>query len=169
MDLALIGFGRVGRAFARLLDKKRASFPFRIVGIHTARHGTALNAKGLGPEPQFGPAASSIESFLDAAKAEIAIEITPLNPLTGEPAIAHIRAAFARHMHVITANKALLAEHGPVRCAGVSIGGPLIPDEGLILSPPWWLMSGENWAWAGCLMTPALFWLVLRNPGNDGV
>jgi hypothetical protein len=39
---------------------------------------------------------------------------------------------------------------------------------GLILSPPWWLMGAENWAWAGCLMTPALFWLVLRNPGNDG-
>jgi glucokinase len=32
--------------------------------------------------------------------------------------------------------KSLLAEHGPVRCAGVSIGGPLVPDQGLILSPP---------------------------------
>jgi glucokinase len=30
----------------------------------------------------------------------------------------------------------LLATHGPVACAGVSIGGPLIPDKGLILSPP---------------------------------
>ena len=109
MDLALIGFGNVGRAFARLLEKKRASFPFRIVGIHTARHGTALSAKGLGCEPQFGPAAASVESFLDAAKAEVAIEVTPLNPLTGEPAISHIRAAFARRMHVVTANKGPLA------------------------------------------------------------
>jgi glucokinase len=32
--------------------------------------------------------------------------------------------------------KELLAKHGPVACAGVSIGGPLIPDKGLILSPP---------------------------------
>ena len=32
--------------------------------------------------------------------------------------------------------KTLLAQHGPVKCAGVSIGGPLIPDQGLILSPP---------------------------------
>jgi homoserine dehydrogenase len=109
MDLALIGFGNVGRAFARLLEKKRASFPFRIVGIHTARHGTALSARGLPCEPQFGPPAASIESFLDAAKAEVTIEVTPLNPLTGEPAISHIRAAFARHMHVITANKGPLA------------------------------------------------------------
>jgi homoserine dehydrogenase len=109
MDLALIGFGNVGRAFARLIEKKRASFPFRIVGIHTARHGTALSAKGFGPEAQFGPPAASVESFLDRAKAEVAIEITPLVPLTGEPAIAHIRAAFARHMHVITANKGPIA------------------------------------------------------------
>ncbi len=104
MDLALIGFGNVGRAFARLIERKRAGFPFRIVGIHTARHGTAL-----GPGGQFGPAAASVECFLDQAKAEAAIEITPLNPMTGEPAIGHIRAAFARHMHVITANKGPIA------------------------------------------------------------
>jgi homoserine dehydrogenase len=109
MDLALIGFGNVGRAFARLLEKKRSSFPFRIVGIHTARHGTALSAKGLPPQPEFGPPAISAETFLDHAKAEVAIEITPLNPLTGEPAISHIRAAFARRMHVITANKGPIA------------------------------------------------------------
>jgi homoserine dehydrogenase len=109
MDIALIGFGKVGRAFARLLEKKRASFPFRVVGIHTARHGTAIGARGLGAEPRFGPAAESVESFLDAAKAEIVIEITPLNPLTGEPAIGHIRAAFAARVNVITANKGPIA------------------------------------------------------------
>ena len=109
MDLALIGFGNVGRAFARLIERKRASFPFRIVGIHTARHGTALSARGLAAEPEFGPPAASVESFLDDAKAEIAIEITPLDPLAGQPAIAHIRAAFARHMHVVTANKGPIA------------------------------------------------------------
>ena len=37
---------------------------------------------------------------------------------------------------MLTHAKTLLAEHGPVACAGVSIGGPLMPDEGLILSPP---------------------------------
>jgi homoserine dehydrogenase len=124
MDLALIGFGNVGRAFARLLEKKHGSFPFRIVGIHTARHGTAVHAKGLPAEPEFGPAAASVEEFLDRARAEVAIEITPLNPLTGEPALSHIRAAFARHMHVITANKGPIAHAyaeltGEARCAGV--------------------------------------------------
>ena len=37
---------------------------------------------------------------------------------------------------MLTHAKTLLAKHGPVVCAGVSIGGPLIPDQGLILSPP---------------------------------
>ncbi len=125
MDLALIGFGNVGRAFARLLEVKRASFPFRICGIHTARHGTAIDRKGLPAEPCFGSAAPSVEAFLDAAKAEVAIEITPLSPATGEPAISHIRAAFARGMHVITANKGPIAHawhalDAEARAAGVA-------------------------------------------------
>ena len=39
----------------------------------------------------------------------MAIEITTLNPATGEPALSHIRAAFARSIHVITANKGPIA------------------------------------------------------------
>jgi homoserine dehydrogenase len=39
----------------------------------------------------------------------MAIEITTLNPATGEPALSHIRAAFARSLHVITANKGPIA------------------------------------------------------------
>jgi homoserine dehydrogenase len=107
--LALIGYGNVAHALARLLKKQRAKFPFRITGIHTARHGTAVLARGLGIDPVFGPAAASIDEFLDAAKADIAVELTTLNPATGEPAISHIRAAFARRMHVVTANKGPIA------------------------------------------------------------
>ena len=109
MNLALIGFGNVGRALARLVWERRAEVPFRIPGIHTARHGTAVLEQGLTPEPAFGAAAASVEAFLDAARARVAVELTTLNPSTGEPAIAHIRAAFARGMHVVTANKGPLA------------------------------------------------------------
>ena len=106
--LALIGYGNVARALARLLDRQR-QYPFRITGIHTARHGTAVSQKGLRADPVFGPAAESIEAFLDAAKADVAVELSTLNPSTGEPAISHIRAAFARRMHVVTANKGPIA------------------------------------------------------------
>ena len=99
----------MGRALARLLDGQRSACPFRIVGIHTARHGTALAPAGLPVNPDFGPAAASVEDFLDRARAGVLVEITPLNPATGEPAISHIRAAFERKMDVVTANKGPIA------------------------------------------------------------
>jgi len=107
--LALIGYGHVARALARLLRQQHAKFPFRITGIHTARHGTVISERGVPPDPEFGPAAASVGEFLDAAQADIAVELTTLNPATGEPAISHIRAAFARRMHVVTANKGPIA------------------------------------------------------------
>jgi homoserine dehydrogenase len=106
--LALIGYGNVGRALAKLLRRER-SFPFRITGIHTLRHGTAVSARGLPLDPKFGPRAASIEEFLEAANADVAVELTTLNPANGEPAISHIRAAFDRRMHVVTANKGPIA------------------------------------------------------------
>lgn len=109
MRVALIGYGNVGRAFARLLEKKRSVYPFRIVAAHTATRGTAYDLKGLPAEPAFGPPAAGIEEFLERARAEVAVEITPLNPESGEPATGHIRAALARGMHVITANKGPVA------------------------------------------------------------
>lgn len=109
MRLALIGFGNVGRAFARLLEAKRNQYPFRIVAAHTARHGTAYSDRGLGAEPVFGPPAATVDDFLDRAQPEIAIELTTLEPATGEPATTHIRRAFARGVHVVTANKGPIA------------------------------------------------------------
>jgi homoserine dehydrogenase len=109
LKLALIGYGHAGRALARLLRHKRQEFPFLVTGIHTLRHGTAVSAGGLPQDPPFGSRAASIEEFLDAARADIAVELTTLNPSTGEPAISHIRAAFARRMHVVTANKGPIA------------------------------------------------------------
>ena len=99
----------MARALERLLRDKRREFPFTITGIHTLRHGTAVDRNGLGVCPLFGPLAGSIEEFLDAAAADIAVELTTLEPARGEPAISHIRAAFARSMHVVTANKGPIA------------------------------------------------------------
>jgi homoserine dehydrogenase len=110
LRIALIGYGNVGRAFAALLNRQRATYPFEIVGIHTARHGTAYS------DGVFGPPAASVEEFLDRAKPEIVAEITTLNPATGEPALSHIRAAFARGRHVITANKGPIANAYAALC-----------------------------------------------------
>jgi homoserine dehydrogenase len=108
LRVALIGFGNVGRAFAHLLQRQRATYPFRIVGVHT-RRGTAVHNAGLTPDVELGPVAPSVEEFLNRARPEVVVELTTLNPETGEPAISHIRAAFARGYHVITANKGPIA------------------------------------------------------------
>jgi homoserine dehydrogenase len=106
-----------------LLERQRAAYPFRIVGIHTARHGTAYDDSGLPGEPSFGPPASSVEEFLDRAQSEIVIEITTLDPATGEPARSHIRAAFARGRHVVTANKGPVAHaYAALRDEAKSVG-----------------------------------------------
>lgn len=116
MRLALIGYGSVGRALAALIRRKQSEFPFTVTGIHTARHGTAIDPRGLPVAPKFATAAKSVEDFLDAARADVAVELTTLNPLTGQPASDHIRAAFACGMHVVTANK------GPIAHAYAALG-----------------------------------------------
>jgi homoserine dehydrogenase len=109
MRVALIGYGNVGRAFAKLLKQKRSMYPFLVVGVHTLRHGTALDEHGLPVEIEFGPPAPSVEAFLDQARPEVVVEVTSLNPATGEPAISILRAAFVRGAHTITANKGPVA------------------------------------------------------------
>jgi homoserine dehydrogenase len=109
LKLALFGYGNVGRAFARLIASKRKTFPFRIVAIQTLRHGTVFDQRGLPIEPEFGTHVDSIDEFLDRARPEAVVELTTLNPATGEPAISHIRAALARSKHVVTANKGPIA------------------------------------------------------------
>lgn len=117
MRIALIGYGNVGKAFARLLNQQKARFPFRIAGIQTASHGTAYDRKGLAIQPVWGPAAGSVGEFLDAVRPEVVVEVTTLNPASGEPAITHIRSAFERHIHVITANKGPIAHAYAALCA----------------------------------------------------
>ncbi|MEM6260043.1 MAG: hypothetical protein AAGC72_05690 [Planctomycetota bacterium] len=34
---------------------------------------------------------------------------------------------------------------------------------GLLLGSVWWLIYEATWAWFGCLMVPALFWLALKS------
>ena len=99
----------MAKAFARLLSLQRSVYPFRIVAAHTLRHGTAYDPKGLPFDPPFGPPATSVDDFLDHSRADVAIELTTLNPETGEPAASHLSAAIGRGMHAITANKGSIA------------------------------------------------------------
>ena len=126
----MCGFGRVGRAFARLLDDTRDR-----VG---RRHGLALDLVGVGelagslwepaglPPAEMAALYEAAGGFADhpalragwrgldlvrEAEADVLVETTPTDIRTGEPALGHIRAALGRPMHVASANKGPFIRH----------------------------------------------------------
>lgn len=128
VDLALVGFGHVGRRFARLLDEQRDRLlaehgvTCRIVGIATRRHGVLFDSGGvevLAALLQVEAGASLWQSDIDviarlgqqdaAADGEphikVVVETTTLDIHAGQPAIDHVRRAIAAGCHVVTANK----------------------------------------------------------------
>jgi homoserine dehydrogenase len=139
IDLVLVGFGHVGRAFVRLLADRQErlrrdhGLVARTIGIATARHGCAIDIAGLDTLR----AAAMVESggridelhaggspprtareVIEAAAAArgtagpmAMVETTRLDVHRGEPAATHVRLALAAGAHVVTANK------GPVACA----------------------------------------------------
>ena len=123
VDLLLLGFGNVGRAFARLIDTKQSELSeewnlhLRVVGIATGRHGAALNNQGLRPEQalelvesgqslhELGSTVDGIEHMIAESQADAVLESIPVNYETGEPALSYLRMALENGMHAITANK----------------------------------------------------------------
>lgn len=125
LSLIFVGFGNVGQALARLLERKQTlldeeyGFKTRIVGIATGRHGMALNPNGLPMEEVLaslksgeslarfhnGPAVNDTFDFIRQSKADVMFENSPVNHQTGQPAADHLRSALESGMHAITANK----------------------------------------------------------------
>ncbi len=122
--LALIGFGNVARALARLLIRKQDllksqhDVTFSFTGIATGRHGFAVNPNGLDIQKalelvESGQSIFPLSSFdvknsldvINHSSADVMFENSPVNTQTGQPALDHIRKAFDLNMHAITANK----------------------------------------------------------------
>jgi homoserine dehydrogenase len=128
-NLALLGFGNVGRAFARLLMRKRGellkryNLTCRVTGIYTARHGAAIHPGGLDLEQALAaiekpasergslsalssqPVPEGALDFIQRSEGDVLFETSPVNYETGQPAISHLTTALQRGMHAITANK----------------------------------------------------------------
>jgi homoserine dehydrogenase len=133
VDLALVGFGNVGRRFARLLDEQRSQLldqhdlDARVIGISTRSHGSAFRAEGLdgGAAARFVESGGHLNRFDDSAStpspsraldlialtarsdadARVVVETTTLDIRNGQPAIDHVAAGLAAGCHIITANK----------------------------------------------------------------
>jgi homoserine dehydrogenase len=56
-----------------------------------------------------GPRLGDVRGFIARVPADVLVEITPLDPRSGRPAIDHVRQALGRGMHVVTANKGPVA------------------------------------------------------------
>lgn len=130
MDLrvALLGCGNVGRAFIAMVAAQEAELAQRyglrllVSGGLTRSGGGWIAPAGLpfralaegawprGEVPASAtPFAGDGVAFAGGAPADVLVDITTLDPLTGEPAASHVRAALAAGRHVVTANKGPIA------------------------------------------------------------
>jgi homoserine dehydrogenase len=121
--LALIGFGNVARALARLLARKQEllkgqNITFSFTGISTGKHGFAVNPDGIDIQKalelvESGKDISTLSvlkiddslAVIKNSQADVMFENSPVNTQTGQPALDHIRTALGLNMHAITANK----------------------------------------------------------------
>ncbi len=125
LDLALLGFGNAGRAFARLLVDKHDTIlaqygaDVRVTAIATGRHGALVDEGGIDlrrildrlerDDTLPGAIDRTAPDIAQNAAYDVLVEATPLNIRTGQPAIDHIRAALMRGKHAVTANKGPVA------------------------------------------------------------
>ena len=120
-NLCFLGFGKVGRALARLLaakqDELRAAYgiEYQITGVASRSLGwhakaggfdaaNVANTEGL----KTNSSANNISDWLKEARPDVVFETTSLNPDSGQPAIDYLRAVLQSGAHAITANKGVL-------------------------------------------------------------
>jgi homoserine dehydrogenase len=123
--LALLGFGNVGQALAKLLLHKRDELvsnydlTFAVTGIATGRHGMAIDPAGIDLRRalEIMEAGTTLQKlstrpnrpdsfgFIQSCEADVLFENTPVNYQDGQPAVDHLQRALELGMHAITANK----------------------------------------------------------------
>ncbi|MEE8238867.1 MAG: homoserine dehydrogenase [Nitrososphaerales archaeon] len=129
LRIVVIGLGTVGRSFCRLLQDRRKELLSkygldpRIVsasdtgGIATDENGldvaqilklkeSGMSVAGI---PQKGSKGKSGKDAIESVEAEVVVEATPTNMVSGEPALTHLETSIKTRKHVITANKGPLA------------------------------------------------------------
>jgi homoserine dehydrogenase len=117
-NLAIVGFGHVGRSLLRLLISKESELRrkydvrWRLTGIATRRFGWIAEPDGLNPIaaisghfPQLANPPRNVREWLERSKADVLFEASSLDTHSGQPAIDHLVAALEAGAHAITANK----------------------------------------------------------------
>ena len=129
LKLALLGFGSVGQAFSKMLVEKQDDIKARygcgvvVTAICGRSKGTIVDPEGIDllkvcadvdntgvfDSATKGYCSMSTMDVVAEADYDAICEMTVLNIFTGQPAIDHIKGAFARGKHVVTANKGPIA------------------------------------------------------------
>lgn len=109
MRIALVGFGNVGRALARMIV--RTGVPFQVTALGTKSHGAVVDARGIDLVQVLAGTDLPLRTLpaIRDLPADVLVEISTLDPDTGEPALSYIRDALTAGMHVVTANKGPIA------------------------------------------------------------
>jgi homoserine dehydrogenase len=134
--ILICGFGRVGQAFAGLLDQKaeqlrteyglelRVTAVVDIGGASLAPEGLPIRKlldhvrQGGRVEtfPSGGHRALSGVDVIRSRTADLLVETTPTSIVDGEPALTHLRAALSHGLHVVTAAKGpLVVRYGEIK------------------------------------------------------
>jgi homoserine dehydrogenase len=132
--LILCGFGKVGKAFATLvlerqdLLHRKYDLDLAVVAVVDIG-GAALAPRGLDTIPlaellehvgaggavegfgDYGIPGAVGEAIIESLPADLVVEATPTNLVTGQPGLSHMRAALTHGLQVVAANKGPLVLH----------------------------------------------------------
>ena len=125
INIVLMGFGNVGKAFSRLIVEKNAlcrdrygldlhlKAVFRSKGAYFSGRRSDLTeiaeimATGTADHPAW-TTKLSLDEVLTELKSGVLVECTPTNIETGEPGLSHIGQALGRNWHIASASKGAL-------------------------------------------------------------
>lgn len=129
LKIAVLGFGNASQAFVKILIEKQKEITnkygcnVQVVAIATKSKGSMVNEGGIDlegalsdieklkhfDEKKQGYSTLNSMEIAETVDYDVLIELTPLEIFTGQPAIDHIKTAFNRKKHAITANKGPIA------------------------------------------------------------
>jgi homoserine dehydrogenase len=115
MKIAILGFGSVGKGIAEAILTK--DLGITVTGLADSKSGIIDDAgidlaaayarkrdTGMCGDPEI-----IADDVIARADYDVLVEVTPTNPLTGEPALSYIRGALGMGRHVVTSNKGPIA------------------------------------------------------------
>jgi homoserine dehydrogenase len=171
MKLAIIGFGVVGQGLAAILNGKRdflrdtEGFEPQIVAVATRAHGSLVRDAGLDLNALLEASARGhFDHYPDqrglsrdwnalaiarSSRADVLIELTPSDLLTGQPALDVCRAALESRKHVVLANKGPVAvAYEELRAQAEAAGVRLLFEAAVMAGTPALRLGMQ--ALAGC-------------------